>query len=125
MKPPLALIVEDDPDLAMIFANALQDAAFETETIRDGQTALARLANTTPAIVVLDLHLPYISGPDILQQIRADARLAETRVILATADPVMADTLQEEADLVLLKPVSFDQLRDLAMRLYPRDPSTS
>jgi hypothetical protein len=38
-------------------------------------------------------------------------------VIIATADPRMAEVLQEEADLVLLKPIGFGQLRDLASRL--------
>ncbi len=114
---PLALIIEDGEDLAMIFAGALQEAQFEIETISDGQMALDRLAEVTPAVVVLDLHLPNVPGKDILRQIRADERLSETRVILATADPLTARELQAEANLVLLKPVSFDQLSILASRL--------
>jgi two-component system, cell cycle response regulator DivK len=121
MTNPLALIIEDDHKLAIIFAQALRMAEFEPEIIQDGNTALARLAVTLPAVVVLDLHLPYVSGLEILQQIRADERLNQTQVILATADALMADTLRQEADLVLLKPISFSQLRDLASRLYPRD----
>jgi len=114
---PLALIIEDDYDLSDIFAQALQAAGFETQIIRSGDTALARLASTTPDVVVLDLHLPHVSGVDILQEIRADARLAETRVIVATADPRAAEVLEDQATLVLLKPISFGQLRDLAGRL--------
>jgi len=114
-----ALIIEDDRDLALIFAQALQAAGFATGIVRDGDDALARLAVVTPDIVVLDLHLPRISGADILREIRADERLAQTRVIVATADPRMADMLQDQPDLVLLKPISFSQLRDLAARLAP------
>ena len=117
MDNPLALIIEDDYDLSDIFAQALQAAGFETQIIRSGDTALARLASTTPDVVVLDLHLPHVSGVDILQEIRADARLAETRVIVATADPRAAEVLEDQATLVLLKPISFGQLRDLAGRL--------
>jgi DNA-binding response OmpR family regulator len=119
MTTPFALIIEDEPDLAAIFAEALQMAGFDTEIVHDGQTALARLAATTPAVVTLDLHLPHISGQTILQQIRADKRLAQTRVLLTTADALMAESLRREADLVLLKPISFNQLRDLAIRLHP------
>ena len=90
-------------------------------TIEDGQTALARLAEVTPAVVVLDLNLPHVSGDEILHQIRADERLAETRVMLATANAMLAETLRGESDLVLLKPISPDQLRDLASRLRPPD----
>jgi DNA-binding response OmpR family regulator len=118
---PLALIVEDDQKQATIFAQALRMAEFETEVIRDGNEALNRLASVVPAVVVLDLHLPQVGGKDILQEIRADSRLDNTRVILATADALLADSLQSEADLVLLKPISFGQLRDLAKRLRPAD----
>ena len=55
--------------------------------------ALACLAEDQPIIVVLDLHLPHALGGDILQLIRSEARLAKTRVIVTTADPLMTDSL--------------------------------
>ena len=91
MTNPLALIIEDNKQLATIFAQTLQLAEFKTETIFDGTTSLARLAETIPALVILDLHLPGTSGEKILEQIRADTRLAKTRVILATADALLAE----------------------------------
>lgn len=121
MTNPFALIIEDDPDLATIFAEALQMAEFDTEIVQDGQAALARLAVTTPVVVTLDLHLSHVSGQTILQQIRADGRLAKTRILLTTADALMAESLRKEADLVLLKPISFNQLYALATRLRPPD----
>ena len=48
---------------------------------------------------------------------RADGRLSATRVLITTADPSTAQVLEDQADLVLIKPVSFTQLRDLAARL--------
>ncbi len=115
----LALVIEDDEDAAAIFAEALQAAALNPEIIREGQAALARLAEVAPALVALDLHLPQVSGREILRHIRADARLSDTKIIIISADPRMADTLREEADLVLIKPVSYRQVRDLAARLHP------
>jgi two-component system response regulator AdeR len=122
MSELLGLIIEDDDDLSVIFSEALQAAGFKTEIIQSGDQALARLAITTPDVVVLDLHLPRVAGMDILHQIRADARLAKTRVIVATAHPRMAESLRDEADLVLLKPISFSQLRDLAAILGSTHP---
>ena len=116
-----ALIIEDDQKLASIFAAALKMVKFDPEIIHDGHTASTRLAATIPDLVVLDLHLPYVSGQDLLKQIRADARLTQTRVIIVTADSALAENLQE-ADLTLLKPVSMVQLRDLALRLRPPNP---
>jgi len=121
MTDPLALIIEDDAKLATIFSFALQAAEFQTEIIRDGIIASTRLAEVVPHVVVLDLHLPHYSGREILHQIRADARLRQTRVMLATADARLAESLREEVDLILLKPISPSQLRDLARRLRPPD----
>ena len=117
MTNPLALIIEDDEYLADIFSVSLQAANFETEITGDGNAALSRLSATNPALVVLDLHLPDVSGDEILYQIRSDERLAKTRIMLATADSRMAEKLRKEADLVLLKPISASQLRELASRL--------
>ena len=115
-KESVALIVEDDPDLIHIFARALEISEYKTHTVSTGEDALKVLAEFEPDIVVLDLHLPGISGGEILQTIREDGRLRQTRVILATADYRTAEDLRDQADLVLLKPISFKQLRDLSAR---------
>ena len=114
---PLALIVEDDIDLASIFAEALQAAQFKTEIIADGAVAQNRLREVVPQLVVLDLHLPHVSGEILLQLIRSTPTHAGVKVVIASADPITADMLSSDSDLVLVKPVSFSQLRDLAQRL--------
>jgi DNA-binding response OmpR family regulator len=118
---PLALIIEDDHQLANIFARALEMAEFDTEIIQDGQLALQRLTAIIPTVIVLDLHLPNIPGQQILEQVRSDPNFNDTRIMITTADPGLADSLSKEVDLVLIKPVSFIQLRDLAARLRPPD----
>jgi DNA-binding response OmpR family regulator len=75
------------------------------------------LKYTAPEIVLLDLNLPGVSGKDLLTYIRSEERLAKTRVILTTADDRQAETLNNDADIVLLKPVSPMQLRELTLRL--------
>lgn len=120
MSKPLALIVEDDHDLSTIFNQALKRAGCQTEIVNDGQAALDWLEHTVPDLVILDLHLPYVSGEDILLHIRNDKRLKNILVILSTADARLADTLRSKAELVLVKPVSFMQLQKLAKRLLLR-----
>lgn len=112
----LALIIEDDPAQQDIFSQAIKMAGFTTEVIGNGAEALKRLAEVIPQLVILDLHLPKVSGDEILTTIRADERLASVPVLLATADPILAESLADSSDLVLLKPISFMQLRDLASR---------
>ena len=118
MTKPSVFIVEDDPKLGEIITITLQDD-FELELSMDGDDALKRIRETTPDIVILDLNLPGTSGADLLTYIRADGRLNNTRVILATADERQAETLTDEADIVLLKPVSPAQLKDMALRMSP------
>lgn len=119
MTTPIALIVEDDETLAHIFAQALQAAGFDTAVAQDGDAAWAQLEKVVPAMLVLDLHLPGLSGPAVLEKVRQDGRFADTRVIIASADAELADMLRDQADLVLEKPVSFHQLRLLSSRFKP------
>lgn len=116
MTKPLALIVEDDPHLSRIFSITLSEA-FETETMVDGLLALERLKEIVPHLLVLDINLPGASGAQILHVVRSDRRFDAVRVILATADSHQAYELQDKADIVLLKPISPAQLRDLSNRL--------
>ena len=113
---PLALIIEDDPDQNLVFTTALSQAGYETESIMSGLKAQNRLTEVIPKMIVLDLHIPHITGTTLLRQIRTDPRLGNASIILATADAALANDLQAEADLVLLKPISFSQLSVLASR---------
>ena len=114
----LAFVIEDDEDLSEIFGQALTAANYEVEIIRDGAVAQWRLEKALPLVVILDMHIPHVSGVTLLKQIQADARLAATRAVVATADAQMGESMRTEATLVLIKPISFVQLRDLSSRLH-------
>ncbi|HZU87148.1 MAG TPA: response regulator [Anaerolineaceae bacterium] len=117
MKKPVVLIVEDDRKLSTIYSLTLEETGFEIVTAADGIEAMAQLAQITPDLVLLDLHLPGIPGTQVLQHIRTEARLANVRVILATADDRLAETLEGQANMILLKPISPEQLSLLAARI--------
>lgn len=116
-EPRLALVVEDDKKTSLVFEQALRASGFDVAVFHDGWVAGEALQARSPGLVVLDLHMPGRSGDDLLQQIRSSPHLERSRVILATADPAMADTLNDLCDLVLIKPISFSQLKELAQRL--------
>jgi chemosensory pili system protein ChpA (sensor histidine kinase/response regulator) len=117
MDHPLAFVVEDDATVAEAYAEVLRQGGFEVEVLRSGKAAQQRLAQAVPLVVVLDLNLPGVSGDVLLAGIRADPRLAETRVIVSTGEPQRARALDVQPDLVLQKPVSVSQLSALANRL--------
>lgn len=121
MANPLALVIEDSPTIIEIFIGALEAASFTVEVCHDGQEALDRLAEVVPDVVVVDLHLPGLSGDEVIEEIAADRRLENTKIIIASADARMAEGLRDKADLVLIKPISFAQMRTLATRLNPQN----
>lgn len=82
-----ALVVEDDVDARNTFRIALEVAGFTTTAVESGTRALSCLARERPDVVVLGLHLPDMTGAEILQRIRADERLAGVPVTVATARP--------------------------------------
>jgi CheY-like chemotaxis protein len=117
----LALIIEDDEDLANIFGEALRGVGYTIEHTTDGKKAQERLlSGEPPHLILLDMHLPYISGGQLLTDIlKKDDRFKKTIIIITTADARMGEAYREMADFVMIKPISFVQLRDLTARLKP------
>ncbi len=111
---PVALVVEDDKNLAIAFGYALDE--FNVTVLNHGGEALTWLQvdGNIPAVVVLDLNLPGAPGSEILNYIRSQPRFAKTRVFMASADHLLTTALREKADIVLQKPIGFKQLQQLA-----------
>lgn len=116
---PIAMVIEDNEDLNSIFSSALERAGYLVHSVYDGAEATKLLASVTPSIITLDLHMPGLSGERVLEFIRSQPRLDNVRVIVATADPRAADAMHIQPELVLLKPISFSQLTQLASRFSP------
>ena len=112
MTEPYALIIEDDPKLGMIYQTALQQIGYETDLDENGNRYRALLTARQPDLVILDIHLPFALGGDILNDIRA--KYPDTIVAVVTADFIKAKTLTGKADHILIKPVSVASLLRLA-----------
>lgn len=119
MKLPTAFIIEDDEIIAQIFSTAVREAQYETVVIRDGIQAMEKLKSEVPDLILLDLHLPGISGINILREIRRDERLANAKVLIVSADTTQSEFLRMQADQVLVKPIGFHALREIAARFRP------
>lgn len=117
MRQRSALIIEDVGDLAETFAEILAMMGWQAEYIQDGQLALEKLALYIPDLIMLDLHLPHISGLDILREIHSDPRLANTKILVVTADALRATQVAQQADCVLIKPILANQLIETVDRL--------
>ena len=117
MDKSIALLIEDDRDIAALFRHVLDISGFHTEIVMDGKDAIARLSTVQPDIVLLDLQLPNLSGVDILKQMRENEATQSIPVVVVTAFAYLADNLPVEPDLVLIKPVDINDLSCLIKRI--------
>jgi len=114
---PFALVIEDERDIAALYRHILDVVGYRTEITLHSQDAIERLAHCQPDLVILDLNLPGIPGSQILERIRKEKRFFRTKVIVITAHAHIAAGVTVQPDLLLLKPVGIDQLRDLVSRI--------
>lgn len=117
MGRPLVLVIEDDPDIGSSLVEVLEYLDVRAEWMFDGTLGYQTVLEKRPALVLLDVHLPGKSGLEILDDIRADRRLDDTRVAMLTADAYLSNEIKQKADGILLKPYTIDQLNALATRL--------
>src|ERR1019366_2375160 len=79
--PDLIYVVEDDPDVSQLIEHNLRSAGFEVSTFFTGAPVLPMAAKVQPALFLLDIMLPGISGFDLCRQIRQHEQLSKTPVI--------------------------------------------
>lgn len=105
------LVIDDEPDIALICKLALSLAGFEVEERDTGQAALDYLAERTPDVVLLDLRLPDLSGWEVLDKLRERDQLANLRVILFSAHASAAQSAVEAGCVSFIaKPFTPDDL---------------
>jgi diguanylate cyclase (GGDEF)-like protein len=123
LEKPSALIIEDDRDIVALFRHVMDLAGYRTEIVLHGRVAVEHLANSTPDIVLLDLNLPGVSGGEILAFMDADERLKNVPVVVITAHAHLVETLPVQPELILIKPVNIEQMRNLILRICPTEKS--
>jgi CheY-like chemotaxis protein len=119
MAKSFILIVEDDIKLAGVYRTVLEQVGFDSISDTTGNECMAILSRLRPVLIILDLHMPFVSGVEILRKIREDQRLVGIPLIVTTADIFLAKAVQDQAEDVLIKPVSVSRLRQAVLRLCP------
>ena len=110
------LIIEDDRDLANLFKIVMEMAGFTVQMIHDGRQGLEALAGQTlPDVVMLDMHLPGVSGEDIyaVMQKRGEDR----RVLLCSADVQLVEHYRAQGAKALTKPAPVDDLQKAVLEI--------
>ena len=110
------LIVEDDLPVAETLKGFLKksEGDYEIETIGDGVSALIRIGNWKPHIVLLDILMPGMDGLEVCRKIRSMSDLGNVQVLFVTGyTEIDADSVKRDTGAidVLFKPVDGDGLR--------------
>jgi DNA-binding NtrC family response regulator len=118
----LAFIIEDDRDIADMYAQVVREAGFQVEVFYDGKAAYERLQRApAPKLVFLDMHLPSLTGNEIAWEMWFE--LEQTYIVIITADADMASIYRtkEEVDEVFVKPVPLDVLSEISKKYLNSD----
>ena len=102
------LIVEDHPTMREAMRLVLEGEGFDIDEASDGDQALAAVESERPDLVLLDMSIPGISGPDVLAAVKKDPGSSKVRVIVVTAtgEEGRAAAMAGGADHYFTKPFS-------------------
>lgn len=102
------LIVEDHPTMREAMRLVLEGEGFDIDEASDGAQALSAVHEEPPDLVLLDMSIPGVSGPDVLAAVKGDPTTSEVRVIVVTAtgEEGRAAAMAGGADHYFTKPFS-------------------
>ena len=114
------LVADDEPNIVVSLEFLMKREGYEVSIARDGQQALEAIRRLRPDLVLLDVMMPLRSGLEVLQAVRADEAVADTRILMLTAkgrETDIAKGLALGADAYMTKPFSTRELAERVRRL--------
>jgi two-component system response regulator RegX3 len=114
VEPPTILVVDDEQSYRDALSVALEREGFTVETAADGAEALARFDTARPALILLDVMLPQMSGVDVCRELRARSQVPIIMVTARNAEIDAVVGLEVGADDYVTKPF---RLRELVARV--------
>ena len=122
-SPPFVLVVEDDDSIATALEYVIRREGLGCVRATLGSEALGLIDRHHPDLILLDIMLPDLSGYDICDEVRRDAALAETKVLMMTARGSASEqrrAMEHGADGFVSKPFDLAVLRGEIARLLGR-----
>src|SRR5918911_3241539 len=116
------LIVEDDPDLAALEAELLEEHGHRVEVASNGQEALAAVERGAPDLILLDMKMPVMSGREFADEYRRAEPSPAPIVVITAAEDAQRRAAEVGASAWIAKPFDPDELVAHVMRLFPSQP---
>ena len=134
-QPGDILVVDDETDIVNLVVELLQDEGYQVRSAFNGEMALAAIQRQQPAMILMDMYMPQMTGIMLLEHLRSNG-LLDIPVVLMTASPRAAESVADIALVdYLAKPFDIEQLLQCVARnlhrnrsidpapVYPRPPS--
>ena len=119
------LVVEDNELNLKLFCDLLRAHGYEAEPVRDGRDAVERARSFGPELVIMDIQMPYITGLELIEQMKADKELKRTPIMAVTAYAARGDEERIRhavAEGYVAKPISLMKFIAAVRALLPEDP---
>jgi chemosensory pili system protein ChpA (sensor histidine kinase/response regulator) len=84
-RPPVVMVVDDSITMRKVTARVLENHSLEVMTAQDGIDAMEKLHDVVPDLLLLDIEMPRMDGYELLDHVRADARLRHVPVVMITS----------------------------------------
>lgn len=107
------MLIEDDKTMLSLLSTLLKMEGFQVATLGNEKTIedmLALCRRENPAVAMIDVHLPHVSGIDLLQRLRQEPDLSSIRILMSSGLDRSVACLQAGADDFILKPYMPDEL---------------
>ncbi len=107
------LVVDDDPGVRSVLDRFLSRRGYDVQTVEDGETALRKIREHEPDLLLLDVYLPGISGMEVLYALQGEGRMIPTLTFSGMPDDEMArESVLLGASDFIYKPFSLTHLED-------------
>jgi len=108
---PKILLAEDDDTMVSLLTTLLKMEKYEVVSmIGTSEKVIDFLRRENPDVLLLDVHMPYENGIDVMRAIRKDDELKETRVVMTSGMELRVECKDAGANAFLLKPYMVDDL---------------
>jgi DNA-binding response OmpR family regulator len=107
------LIVDDEPNIVLALRFLMEGEGYEVHYCYDGETAIQKVKEITPDIIILDVMMPGMDGFSVAKYIRNQEELAKTSILFLTAKGTAQDKMEgydSGAESYIVKPFDNDEI---------------
>ena len=119
------LVIDDEPDVVRLIHKVLSPRGHVVQTARDGASALARVKQEPPDVILLDSDLPKIDGAEVCRRIKTDEATVRIPIVMMTTSYIDIYDVGADGgpDAFVVRPFARDVLANVVDRILHRRPN--